>query len=74
MIGIMANKPTSTTRGKSKVNGPWNPKKRRKKNPIGLVTASRPIGVARREAIRARAQRTKWARTFAKTMPKLMRK
>ena len=59
MTRIIASKPTSTTKGKSKVNGPWKPKKRRKKNPLGLVIANGPIGKARREAIRARAQRTK---------------
>ena len=34
MKGIMANKPTGTIRGKSKVNEPWKPKKRSKK-PMG---------------------------------------
>ena len=36
MVGITASRPMSTTKGKSKVNRPWEPKERGKK-PNGLV-------------------------------------
>ena len=36
MTGIMASKPTSTIKGKSKVNGPQKPKEK-SKNPNGPV-------------------------------------
>ena len=33
------------------------------------MTANRPLGIAKEEAIKAKAQRTKWAKTCIKPMP-----
>ena len=70
---MTANKPICTTRGKKKVNGLRKPKKKGEK-PNGSMTASKSIGIARREVTRTKAQGTRWVGTSAKPMSKPMGK